>query len=473
MPPSASPNTRYHIRHLHQPQGWLSPAWLEVDVHGVIARVEASQPADWDSASVVKVDAWVVPGVPNVHSHAFQRAMAGLTEQGHPQRPEDSFWTWRTTMYRFAQLLTPEELQVIGAWLYVEMLKSGMTSVGEFHYLHHAPDGSPYLQREEMALRLMHAATESGIRMTMLPVFYAHAGIGLPPAPHHARFVHASPDAFLTLVDALQTRARLERRITVGIAPHSLRAVSSEELRALHLGVPAGTRIHIHVAEQPAEVTECMEKLGQRPVQHLLEHHGADDQWCLVHATHLTAAERTGLACSGAVAGLCPTTEANLGDGLFPAVDYLREGGVMAIGSDSHISVDAAEELRLLEYGQRLTHGRRNLLLDGQREDHWSVGRHLFDRCVQGGARALGHGAAFLVPGAVADLVVLNPDHPSLVVQNPATVLDAWVFAHASGTPVRDVMVGGQWVVRDGHHVREAALLSAFNRVMQSLKERL
>ena len=442
------------------PQGWKKEVAIGVDAQGRIASVAADRPRAGEALAGP-----VVAGMANVHSHAFQRAMAGLTEARTGS--EDSFWTWRDVMYRFAARLTAEGLEAIAAHLYVEMLKAGYTSVAEFHYLHHDAAGAG---PDEMAQRIAAAATTAGIALTHLPVLYAYSGFGArPPREEQRRFV-LSGAAHAKLVEGLAARHRGARDVRVGLALHSLRAVDPPLLEA---AVAHATRldarapIHIHIAEQVGEVDDCLAWSGQRPVAWLLDHAPVDARWCLVHATHLDGGETRRLAASGAVAGLCPTTEANLGDGLFPAGEYLEgeRPGAVGIGSDSHVTVGVAEELRVLEYGQRLARRRRAVLASAAQP---SPGARLFTAAAEGGARACGLDAGRIAEGARADLVVLDADHPALWNKQPAQLLDAWIFAGDNGC-VRDVMVGGDWRIRERRHSDEERLAGRYRAVQAAL----
>jgi len=430
------------------PEGWAQDVRLEVSADGALASVTPGA----GPAGAERLAGPVVPGVPNLHSHAFQRAMAGLAERAGGAG-QDSFWTWRQVMYGFLGALGPEDVQAIAEQLYVEMLKAGYTAVAEFHYLHHAPDGSPYADRAEMALRIAAAARTAGIRLTLLPVLYAHGGFGgQPPAEGQRRFVNDVEGLF-----AIRDRvARAEPAVRLGLALHSLRAVTPEEigqaLAALDARDPTAP-VHIHVAEQTREVEDCLAWSGARPVDWLLDHAPLSERWCLVHATHLSADETRRLAASGAVAGLCPTTEANLGDGLFPAVEYLAQGGRFGVGSDSHVSVSPVEELRWLEYGQRLVRRARTLLAG---PDEPSVGARLWRDACDGGARALGIGGG-LAAGRPADFLVLDADSPALAGRPLDRLLDALVFS-GNRPAVRDVAVAGRLVVREGRHPQEEAI---------------
>jgi formimidoylglutamate deiminase len=389
----------------------------------------------------------VVPGMPNVHSHAFQRAMAGLAERKGPAG--DSFWHWRETMYRFLATLTPDDVESIAAQLYVECLLHGYTSVGEFHYLHNAPDGSRYAEPAELAQRVVAAAERAGIGLTLLPVLYRRSGFGgALPTKAQRRFV-LSLDDYAGLCEAMAPR------VPIGIAPHSLRAVTAEELAAA-VNLAGERPIHVHIAEQEKEVADCIAWAGARPVSWLLDHGPVDHRWCLVHATHTDDAERRRMVSSGAVVGLCPSTEANLGDGIFPLPDYLAQGGRIGIGSDSNVGTSPVEELRWLEYEHRLRTGTRNV----------TDGLHRAALC--GGAQALGRNCGAIEVGRLADLVVLDTQHPALVGRGGDALLDAWLFS-GNSTPVRDVMVAGNWVVRNRRHRAQQPIAAAFRRTMRRL----
>lgn len=443
-------------------QAWVD-GWRS-DV--VLGQVEGRWQAAVADDRVAPLAGWMLPGMPNLHSHAFQRAMAGLAERRG--RADDSFWTWRETMYAFAAAVGPEALQAIAAQLYVEMLKAGYTQVCEFHYLHHQPDGTPYAQPEAMSQALIEAAREAGIALTLLPVLYISGGFdGRPLSPRQRRFGH-DVDGYLRLLEPLLRQESDDLRI--GMALHSLRAVPAEAMaRVLDSPLPRDRPIHIHVAEQLGEVQDCLASRGARPVEWLLDHAPVDARWCLVHATHLTAQETARLAASGAVAGLCPTTEANLGDGLFPLADYLDARGVYGIGSDSHISVSPVEELRWLEYGQRLATRHRNI---AARAEGVSVGETLWRGALAGGARASGMQLGALRAGCRADLLVLDGQAPLLAAREPRAVLDSFLFA--GNTPlVRHVMCGGRWVVRDFRHHDEARIAARYVRTVSALSTSL
>ncbi len=436
------------------PDGWASDVLFEIDATGALGRVTPGAAP----GSAERAAGPVLPGMPNLHSHAFQRAMAGLAER-RGRTDAESFWSWRETMYRFVARIGPEDAEAIATQLYVELLEAGYTSVAEFHYLHHAPGGAPYADPAEMSRAHVRAARTAGIALTLLPVLYAHGGFGgAPLGAAQARFA-GTPEGVLDLVHRLRADAGADLRI--GIAAHSLRAVTPAELAALVAGITAldpTAPIHVHAAEQRKEVDECRASSGRTPVAWLLDHAAPDARWCLVHCTHLDDDELDRLAGSGATAGLCPTTEANLGDGIFRAPEYVAAGGRWGIGSDSHVARDPAEELRLLEYAQRLTRRERNVLASGRRP---SVGGTLWTAAARGGARALGRDAGALAPGMRADLVVLDREHVDLSGRAGDAVLDALVFGGGRGL-VRDAMVGGRWVVRAGRHPARALIAARY-----------
>ncbi|HEV3239461.1 MAG TPA: formimidoylglutamate deiminase [Casimicrobiaceae bacterium] len=440
------------------PKGWAHDVVVEVGADGSIAAVDVALAAPVDAE---RAQGPLVPGMPNVHSHAFQRALAGLTERGGPSG--DNFWAWRRQMYRFLERIGPEEQEAVATQLYLELLKGGYTGVGEFHYLHHDPAGRPYANPLEMAERIRAAAAATGIGLTLLPVFYAHSDFGgAPPLPTQRRFIHDT-DAFLRLVVAL-AHTEGER---LGIAPHSLRAVLPGELAELIAFARtelAGGPIHIHVAEQRGEVEACVLWSGARPVEWLLANAPVDPHWCIVHATHMTPEETRKLAATGAVVGLCPSTEADLGDGVFPTGTFLAAGGHLGIGGDSHVGVDPFLELRLVETVQRLTLQQRNVLArDGE-----SNGLTLYQTALAGGARALARPVGAIAPGLRADLLVLNGDDPALTGHAAQDVLDAAIFGPGRNI-VRDVMVAGRWVIGEGHHADEEAILVRYRQALKRL----
>lgn len=448
---------RLHFHSALLPTGWAEDVRVGV-TDGRITSVEpgvAAAPEDERGGIAL-------PGMPNLHSHAFQRAMSGLTEQRGDSA--DSFWTWRTLMYRFAARLTPEDLEAVAAYAYLEMLEAGFTRVGEFHYVHHDVNGQPFANPAEMSTRIVSAAERTGIALTLLPVFYAHGGFG-GQAPHagQTRFLTDS-DRYAKLLEASRTAAAALPDAVVGVAPHSLRAVTPQELRDIVV-LGAGTPVHIHIAEQEQEVRDCVAWSGMRPVQWLLDAAAVDSKWCLVHATHITDEELYGIVRAGAVAGLCPITEANLGDGLFPAAAFQNAGGSFGIGSDSNVRIDVSEELRLLEYGQRLRDRSRNVMASGPGA---STGRTVFDAAVRGGRQALAAPGEGIAVGAPADIVSLDASHAAFVGRSGDALLDTFVVA---GNPslIRDVWRAGRHVVTNGVHARRDAIAAGYAQALKRL----
>ncbi|MET4580021.1 formimidoylglutamate deiminase [Ottowia thiooxydans] len=433
------------------PTGWARHVLLRWDSLGTLVAVQTDTTCP---DSTVQAKGPVLPGLPNLHSHAFQRGMAGLTE--YRGAAQDSFWSWRTLMYRFASRLDPALLEDIAFGLYVEMLEAGYTSVCEFHYLHHDRDGTPYADDAELAWALIRAAQRAGIGLTLLPVLYQASGFGgKSPNDGQRRFIR-STDNMLRLLERLQPFNGAQG-VRVGLAPHSLRAVPPQALHEVVSGLhalDATAPVHIHIAEQTQEVEDCLAWSGQRPVAWLLEHAPVDARWCLVHATHMDAGEYRRAAASGAVAGLCPSTEANLGDGLFDWPAWQSAGGAWGIGSDSHACVNAAEELMLLEYGQRLATRRRNVMATAA---HPQVASAMLLAAVAGGAQAAGRPVAGLAAGQQADLVILDAQHPSMAGLQGPEMLSAHVFASHRTSAIESVYVAGQTRVRGTRHEAHAA----------------
>ncbi|HEU4844637.1 MAG TPA: formimidoylglutamate deiminase [Burkholderiaceae bacterium] len=454
-----APGRALYARHALLPQGWRQDVLLAWDAAGSLTAVtpDAAQPAG------VELAQYALPGMVNLHSHSFQRALGGKTERAGDG--PDSFWTWRELMYRFARNITPRQIEAIAAQLFSECLRHGYTAVCEFHYVQRMPDGALYPRPAETAERVIAAARLAGIGITMLPVLYSYSGFGEQALkPEQQRFRTDVRDV-LAVIEALEPLR--DGQTEVGVAPHSLRAATVQQIGQVLQALPAHRPVHIHIAEQQAEVAQSLAWSGRRPVQWLMENAAVDARWCLIHATHLVPDEVAALAASGAVAGLCPTTEANLGDGLFPLQDYLAAGGRFGIGSDSHISQGAVEELRWLEYGQRLAQQRRNIAVSSTQRN---VGDFLWQGALQGGAQAAGRPLGALAPGKRADVVVLDDDHPNLFGLALDEVLGTFIFS-GNDNLVRDVMVGGQWVVRKQQHVAQQAIAARFRQTLAELRE--
>ena len=447
-----------HAARALTPDGWKSDVRVTIE-NGAIMSVETGAgEQERDERHAI-----MAPAPANLHSHAFQRAMAGLAEVRGEET--DTFWTWRETMYRFALMMSPDDLEAVAAQLYVEMLEAGFAAVAEFHYLHHAPDGSPYAQPAEMAARILSAARRVGIGVTLLPVFYAHSTFGgAAPRPEQRRFL-CDLHSFARLLEDCRELIKANEGETLGVAPHSLRAVTPDELSEI-MTLAGDGLIHIHAAEQVKEVEDCIASLGVRPVRWLLDHAGVDERWCLVHATHMDQGETQDLARSGAVAGLCPVTEGNLGDGIFNAADYIHAGGCYGVGTDSNVAIGVAAELRQLEYAQRLRQRARNVCsLPGA-----SCGRTMLEAAWLGGAQALGRNSGRLAPGAAADILTFRADHPTLVGKEDDQILDAWIFS--VGNPLVDcVWSGGLKIVADGRHVFRDQIGVQFAKTMRELMQ--
>lgn len=449
---------RYFAPRVLLVDGWHHDVLIEVDDAGFIHKLTPNA-AEGDAE---RLNGAVIPAMANLHSHAFQRVMAGLAEVAGD--PQDSFWTWRDLMYRMVQRLSPEQVGAIAAHLYVDMLKGGYTQVAEFHYLHHHTDGTPYPQ-DQMLQQLIAAAGRVGIGQTMLPVLYSYAGFGAqPPQPGQKRFIQDTA-GYLRQQQQLAELLADKPLHNQGICFHSLRAVSEPQMREVLAALPDSLPVHIHVAEQEKEVADSLAWSGERPVSWLLNRFAVDARWCLIHATHLDESEVSRLAASKAVAGLCPTTEANLGDGIFPATDYIALGGRWGIGSDSHVSLDVVEELRLLEYGQRLRDRRRNRIVTPEQT---SVGNLLYRQSLEGGAQACGVKMGQLAQGYRADWLVLADD-ALLGSTADASLLNRWLFAGHRGQ-IQDVFVAGKQVIADGKHADQPQIDAAFRAVVEALK---
>ncbi len=446
-----------HLAEALLPQGFARNVKLTVD-DGFVAAVEPDAAPAGEGRRFAGI---ALPGMPNLHSHAFQRGMAGLSEQRGA--PEDSFWTWREVMYRFLDRLDPEDVQAIAAQAFVEMLEGGFTALAEFHYLHHDKDGRPYANIAAMGQAIAAAAQETGLGLTLLPVLYRFGNFGQAPSVHGQRRFVNERDAYLRLLEGSAAAIHGLPDARLGVAPHSLRAVALDDLGWLSSLRPHDP-VHIHVAEQVPEVEASLKITGKRPVELLMDTVPLDGRWCLIHATHLSDAERDGIALSGAVAGLCPITESSLGDGIFDGIRYAQAGGALGVGSDSNIQIDAGAELRQLEYSQRLRDRRRALFA----EERASTGLALWTAACAGGAQACGRAIGAIAPGHRADFITLDIDHPAIVGKSGAEAVDSAIFA-ANALPLRDVVVGGRSVVAEGRHVARDSVRVRFAAVMRRL----
>lgn len=449
----------YCVEHLLLSDGWASPGYVEVDEGGMISAAGSGKPA----GAAERLEGYVVPGMPNLHSHVHQRGLVGwadLLSSGS----QETLWTWRKRMYEQVQALTPDHLEALAAQAYVEMVKAGFTSVGEFHYVHHDQRGHPYDNPAELSERIVNGARRAGIGLTIAPALYTSGGVGREPEPEQRRFLH-SLDRYVDLIETLRSGTSSDGMLAVATAPHSLRAVKMDELHALLDDITEGP-VHIHVSERREEVEEIQAGLGDAPVRWLLDNVDVGPRWSLIHATHTDKGELEGIARCGAVVGLCPLTEANLGDGIFSLAEYSTLDGRWGIGTDANHLIDLTGELRIAEYGQRLSRERRDNVVG---KDDTSVARVLFSRALVGGAQALDQPVGEISAGKRADLVELDPTHPAFAGQTAQTALDAWVFSSAGNSLVRNVMVAGDWVVREGLHEAEEDILDSFRKTMQEL----
>ncbi len=454
------------MRHLWAEQaltskGWQKDVLVTISDDGQITGVEAGSAAQGEKLGIL------LPSPTNLHSHAFQRAMAGMTET-RGDDPRDSFWTWRKLMYRFLDHLTPDDIEAIAAFMQMEMLEAGYSAVCEFHYLHHQPGGASYDDIGELSNRVIAAANETGIGLTLLPVLYEHGGCdGRTLGPGQIRFGN-TPDRFQKLFEAADKALKILPSDTrLGVAPHSLRAVSQEGM-VFATKLAPNAPIHLHIAEQTAEIEEIKAAWGKRPMEWLLENHNVDSRWCLIHCTHMEHHETEGLAKSGAVAGLCPITESSLGDGIFDGVRYLAAGGKFGVGSDSNIRITLSEELRTLEYSQRLRDRSRAALATREK----STGRVLIDGVVQGGAQAGQRNAGAIEVGKMADLFALDSNAVDLMGKEGDAVLDSYIFT-GDDKMITDVWSAGRHLVKDGKHAKHEAIVSRYKKTMMSLKDRI
>ncbi|EEA95439.1 formimidoylglutamate deiminase [Pseudovibrio sp. JE062] len=445
------------------PTGLTENVRLHLNADGTIKTVEIGVTPEGEEVS--GKNRVICPAPANLHSHAFQRAMAGMTEVR--QKGKDSFWTWRELMYRFLGQLRPEQVEAIAALVYMEMLEAGYASVGEFHYLHHQPDGTPYDNLAEMSLRIFAAANQTGIGLTHLPVLYSYGGAGEQLLSGGQLRFGNDLERHLQLIEeaSKSLTTSLPADCQIGIAPHSLRATNPEQLREIASAF-AGKPVHIHISEQMKEVEAVQEWLGARPIEWLLNNVDVRNNWCFVHATHMTTEETVAMAKAGAVAGLCPITEANLGDGIFNGPTFIEAGGVYGVGSDSNLRISLSEELRVLEYSQRLRDQSRNVMLNGE----GSVGMAMYQAAAKGGAQALGRNTGELKEGSLADVVAIDTARVEFTGLRPDQYLDYWIFA-GDDRVVTDVWSAGRHMVKDGQHIHRAAITAKYREQLAVLLE--
>ncbi|WP_339768252.1 formimidoylglutamate deiminase [uncultured Paraglaciecola sp.] len=457
-PSATSSPTLYFAERALLASGWANNVLIDIR-NGHFHRIHTDAKS---SAEAVCLSGPVLPTMANLHSHAFQRVMAGAAEVS--LCPEDSFWSWRNLMYKIVQNISPDDARIIATELYINMLKVGYTQVGEFHYLHHAQGGQAYGDQSEMSRQLIQAADDAGLGLSLLPVLYSYSGFGgLPPTQRQARFIN-STDSYLALHQQCSRLLTNHSRHKLGIAFHSLRAVSKEQIETVLQALDTTSPVHIHIAEQQKEVQDCLSFSGQRPVQWLQNEIGLSERWCLIHGTHLDNKELKGMASSHAVAGLCPTTEANLGDGIFAGVEFEKAHGRWGIGSDSHVSLSIVEELRTLEYSQRLRDQQRNRL---HRPQQNRVGDNLYQQALLGGNQACDVRFG-LAQGHRADFMVLDSHHPFIAASESKDVMNRWLFA-CNGNLVKDVFAAGKQQIKNFKHAHEEASRSDFIRVIKKV----
>jgi formimidoylglutamate deiminase len=451
---------RIYCQTLLQGDNWQNDAVLDIASDGLISSISRGSPDSVDHS----IQGIVIPGMPNAHSHSFHRLIAGLS--GPQGNQSDSFWSWREAMYRCANRISPEQFGHVARWVFTEMLKAGYTSCAEFHYLHHQPDGRTYTNPAEMSEQLIDAAADSGIAMTLLPVLYCSAGFGKDRVNEDQQRFANTADSYLRLLEIASKQVSGNPLLALGLAPHSLRAVPTIVLQeVLQAWQDTNSPIHIHIAEQPAEVEDCIRHLGARPLEWLFDQFPVDKRWNLVHATHLSDSELQMATDSHAMAVLCPTTEADLGDGVFRTADWLHAGGRFAIGSDSNVRISVTDELRLLEYNERLGSGQRNVLTGADS----TCGRFLYQHAAESGALAMGQTVGRLEAGFRADLLVLNDGHEMLSGREPDAIMDTWVFA-GDKSMLDSVWVAGQPVIKQGNHQADTSLRGAFMKTIKELQ---
>lgn len=447
-------------------KGWQSSVLVEIDVSGHFSSVKTNVSKSSLEADIHRCGI-LCPAPANIHSHAFQRAMAGMTER-RGSDPGDNFWAWRKLMYRFLDQLTPDDIEVVAAFVQMEMLEAGYAANTEFHYMHHQNDGTPYDNIAELSGRIAAAAQETGIGLTLLPVLYEQGGCdGRALGQGQIRFGNKIDGFEKLLTSAAKLLPNLPADTRLGVAPHSLRAVSRQALSDV-ISLRPDDVVHMHLAEQVGEVDEVLTSYGTRPVEWLFEHHKVDERWCLIHLTQMQPHETIAVAKSKAIAGLCPITEANLGDGIFDAVRYFENEGRFGVGSDSNVRISFAEELRGLEYSQRLIHRARAVLAT----EDISNGRLLYDGAVQGGAQASGRNSGAIEVGRLADMLALDSEHIDLLGRKEDMLLDSFLFT-GDNTMISDVWSAGRHLVKDGRHEKHESITANYRRCIQSLKERL
>lgn len=456
----------FKLKALLQNTNWVSPAFVSVDDTGRISEISDSHsgPVDYD------LDCIALPGFQNAHSHAFQYAMAGLAERHSTSQAPDDFWSWRDAMYRLALSIDPDQMQAIATMLYSEMLRHGYTHVAEFHYLHHDKNGKPYDHLAEMSSRLVHAAKNAGIGITMVPIFYQKGGFGKEPVDGQKRFLSADADAYMKLVEAVDQVCKQYEHANVALGMHSMRGVEPQVIKEIALNGPKNIPFHIHISEQLKEVSDCLAYLGKRPVQWMLENCQMNERFHLVHATHLTESETKGIADSGAQVVICPTTEGNLGDGIFPLIEFRNFGGKWSIGTDSHVSLNPFEELRLLDYGQRLTSHKRNIFYGIHQGDS---GAYAVDMVIHAGRMAMGNSTkTYFDRGHFFNAVLIDASSPLIASSDLKNVLSTIVYS-SDASMQRGSIAYGKLIDSSGTGEKRQEITSKFLACLKALANRL
>ncbi len=453
----------FRFNALLQQDGWLSPAYVSTDPQGLITRLSD---APQDSVSYEPVEGYALPGFQNAHSHAFQYAMAGIAEVHKPGAVADDFWSWREAMYKVALTISPDQLEAIATMLYAEMARHGYTRVAEFHYLHHDKDGKPYANLAEMGERLVAAAHTAGIKITLVPMFYQKGGFGMAPQDHQRRFISHTMANYHALLEATREVVSRHSHASYGFGIHSLRAVTPEDIRQSLADVPAALPVHIHIAEQLKEIEDAVDYLGKRPVQWLLDNVGVNERYHLVHATHLNDREVQRIAESGAHVVLCPSTEGNLGDGLFPLGSFQQLGGKWSIGTDSHVGLNPLEELRILDYGQRLTTHHRNIFTS---ETEGDSSAYAIRQSLVSGRAAMGNMTReYFKVNQPFDAVVYDAESPLIGCSTLENVLPTIIYSSDS-SHCRGTICDGRWIVQQNRHIHSQPITGSFYRAIKEI----
>ncbi len=457
----------YRFEGVLQGKKWIEPAYVSVSKKGKIIAIESSY---FGNTPVYYIQGYALPGFQNAHSHAFQYAMAGLAERHSTTDKSDDFWSWRQAMYALALKIEPEQLEAIATMLYSEMLRHGYTHVAEFHYLHHDVEGIPYKNLAEMGQRLVNAAKKTGINITLIPIFYQKGGFGKEPSKHQKRFISSSVEEYIQLLEASEIACASYKGARLGIGIHSLRGVEGEAIKEIaNYNKEKKLPFHIHISEQLKEVEECIAFYGKRPVEWLLDNMEVDENFHLVHATHLTEDEVKRLAQTKSNVVLCPSTEGNLGDGIFPLIEFQENGGNWSIGTDSHVGINPLEELRLLDYGQRLITHKRNIFTDKNDGDS---ALYALEKSFYSGAKAMGRKVnSFFEVGKKFNASIYKKNSPLLSITSALN--RACTILYSSDANMQLATISrGKLVSYKGEHLKEKQITEAFIATMQELGNR-